>query len=82
MDSGGFHAKGQRSLWSARVGAANAVVPPASAGAESNLLVVTRAPQADRSAQAGLEVRYHDDSNHAYVWHSIVTYRAVPRTSC
>lgn len=77
-----FYAKGQRSLWTARVAAANAVIAPASAGAESNLLVVTRAPHVDRSAQAGLEVRYHDDSNHAYVWHSIVTYRAVPRRSC
>lgn len=77
-----FYAKGQRSLWSTRVAAPNAVVRPTSAGTDLNLLVITRAPQPDKAAEAGLEVRYHDDSNHAYVWHSTVTYRAVPRRSC
>jgi hypothetical protein len=76
-----FYAKGQEALWRSRVRAANAVVSPTSSGTDLNLLVVGEAPVASKSSAAGIEVRYHDTSGD-FVWHSIVTYRAVPRRSC
>ena len=76
-----FYSNGQRRLWHARTPALNAVVPPTAEGADLNLLVITRAPMQNKKSSAGVEVRYHD-ATRAFVWHSIVTYRAVPQRSC
>ncbi len=77
-----FFDRAQEPLWRTRVPASNAVVRPTSLGTDLNLLVVTSEPTANKDSTAGVEVRYHDESNHSYVWHSIVTYMAVPRHSC
>jgi hypothetical protein len=77
-----FYAATQEPLWRTRVQAVSAVVAPASDGTSLNLLVVTRALVTNKTSTAGgIEVRYHD-SRRTYVWHSTVTYRAVPRRSC
>ena len=77
-----FYAKAQKPMWRTRAPAPNAVVQPTSLGSDVNLLVVASAPTATEDSTAGIEVTYHDDANHSYVWHSIVTYLAVPRHSC
>jgi hypothetical protein len=77
-----FYDKSQKPLWRLRTPAQNAVVQPTSLGSDLNLLFVTSAPTANKDSTAGIEVRYHDGAKHSYVWHSIVTYRAVPRPSC
>jgi hypothetical protein len=77
-----FYDDSQPHVWTRRVPAQHAVVPPAGSGTSMNLLVVTRSTRpSNPSSTSAVIVRYHDAS-HSYVWRGSVAYRIKPGTSC